>query len=140
MKKPRLTKKFLEGIEKYYNVSAVCASLGISRNTIYRWRKEDENFAKEMDTMLNHGRDAISDLAESKMVEAIKDRKSWAIRLWLESNHKNYIKPRSKDFISTIFSDDKKVSKVEIQIYGPREGVKPELNKNSETENPTKVA
>lgn len=105
MKKHRKAKKFLEELCRLPNVSVVCEKLGIARNTVYRWRNDDPDFRKEMDKAFQLGEETINDLAHSKVVLNIQRDQPWAIRYWLDNHHKNYIKPRPKDFLSSILGD-----------------------------------
>jgi hypothetical protein len=97
MKKRRKARLLLELLQKQSNISLACEKLDISRNTVYRWRKEDPKFASEMDEAMEQGRDSISDFAESQLVGHIRDGKPWAIKYWLDNNKRNYVRPRLKD-------------------------------------------
>lgn len=98
MKKHRKESLFLEQIETIPNISLACEKVGISRNTVYRWRKEDKAFRERLDAALDRGVDSVNDLAESKLIAQINSGNMQAIRYWLDNNKKNYIKPRSKNF------------------------------------------
>lgn len=112
MKKDFDAEKFLELLSKTPIVSAVCESLGISRQTIYRWCKEDAGFKREFDMCLSRGRDNINDLAESKLIEKVNEGEPWAIRFWLMNNKTNYSFYKSKDFREIIASELIKLKKV----------------------------
>lgn len=96
MKKHYKEDKFLEQLERVPNVSLACEKVGISRNTVYRWRSEDPAFAARMDTALVAGTESVNDLAESKLISHINNGNLRAIQYWLDNNKKNYIKPRPK--------------------------------------------
>ncbi len=96
MKKHYKENKFLEQLERVPNVSLACEKVGLSRNTIYRWRGEDPAFAARMDTALIAGTESVNDLAESKLISHINNGSMRAIQYWLDNNKKNYIKPRPK--------------------------------------------
>lgn len=96
MKKHYKEDKFLEQLERVPNVSLACEKIGLSRNTIYRWRSEDPTFAARMDTALVAGTESVNDLAESKLISHINNGNLRAIQYWLDNNKKNYIKPRPK--------------------------------------------
>jgi hypothetical protein len=87
-------KKFLEELCDIPIVSVVCKRVNISKATIYRWKKEDKEFAKHMEETLSVGRHTVNDLAESKLINLIKKESIQAIRFWLEGNDKRYYKPR----------------------------------------------
>lgn len=104
-KKDEQSEPFLELLSKTPIVSAVCESLDISRQTVYRWCKEDPSFKKEFDSHLSKGRDNINDLAESKLIEKINEGEPWAIRFWLMNNKTNYSFHKSEDFREIIRSE-----------------------------------
>ncbi len=116
MKKHRKAKKFLDELKLVPIVSSVCEKLDISRNSIYNWRKDDPEFCRAMDEALEVGSESVSDLAESKLIQHIKNGAPWAIRFHLENNKKNYIKPRiqivnrpySNEIVFRNFSEKKK--------------------------------
>jgi len=97
MKKHYKENKFLEQLERVPNVSLACEKVGLSRNTIYRWRGEDPAFAARMDTALVAGTESVNDLAESKLISHINSGNLRAIQYWLDNNKKAYIKPRDKN-------------------------------------------
>ena len=91
---PELKQKFLDELRERPIVSVVAKRLGISKATIYRWRKEDDVFAKELRSALSEGRGSITDLAEGKLIGAIQKSERWAIQMWLEAHAKRFYKPR----------------------------------------------
>lgn len=100
-------KQFLDQIHEVPIVSSVCKQLGISRQTYYRWRKEDEEFRDSADRYLGIGRESINDLAESTLINAIKDGDLGSAKFWLQNNKRNYLKPRPRNFVLDV-SDVKK--------------------------------
>ena len=87
--------QFLKELERTALIAAACRAVGISRATIYRWRKEDPGFVEKMDDALELGRGDWSDLAESKLISAVKRNEGWAIRYVLQYNNPRYYTPRS---------------------------------------------
>lgn len=71
-------------------VQIACKKAGISRATFYRWKKDDEIFSKEADTALEEGSALINDMAESQLLNAIRDQNMTAIIFWLKHHHKTY--------------------------------------------------
>ena len=62
--------KFLENFEQSLcNVSACCKRVGISRNTFYTWRKEDEEFRLTCEEI----EESLLDFAESMLMKKIRD-------------------------------------------------------------------
>lgn len=94
MKKPRLAKKFLEELRKTPIVSVVCERLGISRQTVYRWKTEDPDFAREFELALEAGRETVTDLAESKLISNINRGDPRSIEYWLRNNSLRYHYPK----------------------------------------------
>lgn len=112
---------FLERIKEVPNVSEACQFLGISRNTIYRWRREDAEFDKELEEALEIGVASMNDLAEHKLIsymngvmsvdkngnEYLDHRLSLrALMYWLDNHKPDYIRPRAKDFWQRFFPND----------------------------------
>ena len=98
MKKHKKEDQFLDQIRKVPNISVACEKFDLSRNTIYRWCKEDSSFKKRLDDALLNGVESINDLAESKLTSLINQGNMRAIMYWLDNNKKTYIRPRAKDF------------------------------------------
>jgi len=92
MKKLRVKNTFLEYLKKRPNVQIACEKSDLSRNTVYRWRKEDLEFAKLMDEALNEGDQFECDMVENQLLTLIKEKKWQPTRFWLERRH-----PKFKD-------------------------------------------
>lgn len=92
MKKHKYAKQFLDELRKVPIVQVACEKTGISRNTIYRWRKEDSAFSSDMDTALREGEDLVNDMSESQLLTLIKEKHFSALSFWLR--HRN---PRFRD-------------------------------------------
>jgi hypothetical protein len=91
MKKNDKTKTlFLEQLKKTPIVQIACEKLGIGRATLYRWKEEDADFAKQVDAAIFDGRLMVNDLAESQLIGAVKDRDMRAIMYWLKHHHTDY--------------------------------------------------
>lgn len=71
-------------------VQIACKKAGIGRATFYRWKKDDAEFAKEADLALEEGSALINDMAESQLLNAIRDQNMTAIIFWLKHHHKAY--------------------------------------------------
>lgn len=83
-------KKLLAQLTKTPIVEAACKQVGLPRSTYYRWRKEDESFAESCDETIELSVGRINDLAESQLINAIKDRNMSAITFWLKHHHSSY--------------------------------------------------
>lgn len=76
--------KFLQALRHTPIIQLASQQAGFpSRATYYRWRKEDLEFAKDCDGAIAEGVDLINDLAETKLISAIKEQNFNAISFWL---------------------------------------------------------
>ena len=83
--------RLVEAFRKTPIVQLACQSAGVqSRSSYYRWRKEDPEFAKACDDAIGEGVELVSDLAESKLIQAIKEQNYSAISFWLRHRHPAY--------------------------------------------------
>lgn len=89
-KSKQLKNQLLEQLKRTPIVEAACHKAGISRQTFYRWKAEDAEFAKEIDEAVTDGQMLVNDLAESQLISALKDRNFQAITYWLKHHHPNY--------------------------------------------------
>ncbi len=71
-------------------IEAACKRASISRDTYYRWRRDDKVFRKESEDALNQGIEFVSDMSESQLITLIKEKKMPAIAMWLKNNHPRY--------------------------------------------------
>lgn len=83
MKKDRTKSLFVEQLGKIPIVQVTCEKVGVSRNTVYRWRKEDQEFSKAMDEALVEGEAIINDMGESQLLTLMKEKNWNAISFWL---------------------------------------------------------
>jgi len=87
MKKNKSQEQFFEELKKVPIIQVACEKTGLSRNSVYRWRKEDKDFLEKMDQAISDGVDFVNDMSESQLLTLIKE-KSWpAISFWLK--HRN---------------------------------------------------
>ena len=94
MKKNRQKSEFLEQLKKVPIVLVAAEKAGLSRNTIYRWKKESEVFSKAMEEALKEGEELVNDMSESQLLSMIKDKEWSAVSFWLR--HRN---PKFKEKI-----------------------------------------
>jgi predicted DNA binding protein len=87
-----LIDKFLEELRKVPIVQVACEKTGISRNSIYRWKRKDEKFSQKMEQALIDGEAFVNDMSESQLLSMIKEGEWPAISFWLR--HRN---PKFKD-------------------------------------------
>ena len=80
----------IEQLRRTPIVQVACEKTGISRASYYRWRKDDQDFAKACDEAMSEGSELVNDLAESKLIQAIKEQNYSAISFWLRHRHPAY--------------------------------------------------
>ncbi len=110
MKNREDKEKFLQELTEVPLISVVCRRVGIAKATIYRWKEKDKRFAKKLEKASRQGRYSINDLAEGHVISMIKKGDFRASKFWLESNHKDYVKPRPKNFLEPIYKGIEKVT------------------------------
>lgn len=87
MKKNKKKDEFLDQLRKIPIILVACEKSALSRQSIYRWRSEDEVFAEEMDKAMKEGEDFINDMSESQLLTMIKEKNWSAVSFWLR--HRN---------------------------------------------------
>jgi hypothetical protein len=92
MKKDRVQKIFLDNLRKVPIIQLACEKSDVSRNSVYRWKKDDPEFSKELEKAIGDGEALINDLSESQLLTLIKEKNWHAISFWLR--HRN---PKFKD-------------------------------------------
>lgn len=100
MKKNKFQDQFLDELRKVPIIQVACEKTGLSRNSVYRWRKEDKEFLKNMDTALIEGVALVNDMSESQLLTLIKEKNYPAISFWLRhrnDNYKNKLEITTKD-------------------------------------------
>jgi hypothetical protein len=97
MKKNRFKKQFLDELKKTPVVSAVCSRINLSRQTVYRWTEEDEEFKEEFNKCLLKGRENVSDIMESQLINMGQQGEYRAVIYWLEKHHPDYFSEKKKN-------------------------------------------
>lgn len=110
MKKDRMAELFLEQLRKIPIIQVACEKVDVSRNTVYRWRKEGPEFAKAMDEALADGEAVVNDMSESQLLSKIKNGEWPPIAFWLRKRH-----PKFKDRLE-----------ITGALQGPQEELTPE--------------
>lgn len=90
MKKNKLQDQFFEELTKVPIVQVACEKTGVSRNSVYKWRKSDPVFLKKMDQALKDGVALVNDMSESQLLTLIKEKNYPAISFWLRHRNDNY--------------------------------------------------
>lgn len=89
-KKNKVKDSFLAELRKIPIVQVACERSGVSRNSVYRWRKENTKFSDEMDMALAEGEDLVNDMSESQLLTLIKEKNWSAINFWLRHRNPKY--------------------------------------------------
>lgn len=89
-KNGQLKNQILDQLKRTPIVEAACQKAGISRQTFYRWKFEDPEFAKEVEKAIDDGRMLVNDLSESQVLSLIRDKNWPAISFWLKHHHPSY--------------------------------------------------
>jgi hypothetical protein len=90
MKKNKFQDQFLGELRKVPIIQVACEKTGLSRNSVYRWKREDKAFAKKMDEALTEGVALVNDMSESQLLTLIKEKNYSAISFWLRHRNDNY--------------------------------------------------
>lgn len=119
MKKNKLQNQFFEELAKVPIVQVACEKTPISRNSVYRWRKEDPIFAKMMDKALADGVALVNDMSESQLLTMIKEKNWHAISFWLRhrnNNYKNKIEITTKEDSEALTPSQAKVVRQALKL------------------------
>ncbi len=135
MKKNKKRDEFLVQLRKIPIVLVACEKSGLSRNSVYRWRKEDEVFAQEMDDALKEGEELVNDMSESQLLTMIKEKNWSAVSFWLRHRNPKF---KEKLEITTKTNNDVLTPEQEELVRGALSlatGTKPEVIKINENKN-----
>ena len=119
MKKDKYQDQFLEELKKVPIVQVACEKTGLSRNSVYRWRKEDKKFATKMDDALAEGVAFVNDMSESQLMTLIKEKNYSAISFWLRhrnNNYKNKLEITTKDDPEELTPSQAKIVKQALKL------------------------
>ncbi len=87
MRKNKVKDIFLDNLKKIPIIQLACEKSNVSRNSVYRWKNDDLEFAKQMEEAILEGEALINDLTESQLLTLIKEKSWQAISFWLR--HRN---------------------------------------------------
>ena len=90
MKKFKYSKQFLEELKKVPIVQVACEKTGVSRNSVYRWKRDDKEFETAFDKALADGVAFVNDMSENQLLQLIKEKNFSAVRFWLSKRHPAY--------------------------------------------------
>jgi len=83
-------KAIVEQLRKTPIIQIACEKIGLSRASFYRWKKDDQKFADNVEQAIEEGSHLINDMAESQLISAIKSNNLSAIIFWLRNHHRSY--------------------------------------------------
>ena len=90
MKNSKIKEQFFKELTKIPIIQVACEKTGISRNSVYRWRKDDQSFCQKMDQAIQEGVSFVNDMSESQLLTLIKEKNYPAISFWLRHRHDGY--------------------------------------------------
>ena len=64
-----IKKELLAAYAEYSTVTSACREVGVSRQTWYDWKKQDEKFAEEV----GHAEEAVADSLEAEAIRRARD-------------------------------------------------------------------
>ena len=88
--KEKKKKLLVELLSKTPIVETACQKVGITRMMFYRWKEDDSDFTEAIEDALSVSRERTNDLAESQIINKIKDDHFGACTFWLRNNCKRY--------------------------------------------------
>jgi len=91
----RQQEKLLEALAESGNVSFACKRAGVSRDTFYRWRKDDDEFEDKTTLAIGSGKEFVNDLAHSQLIRNIQNGDMGAIKFQLGNCHDDYLPKKS---------------------------------------------
>lgn len=95
--KMRQTKEktiLLEQLKKYPIQLLACEKAGIGKATFYRWKNEDQEFAKAVEEAMAEGDEFFNDMSEHQLLSLVKEKFWPAIHYRLEKRHPKYNKTK----------------------------------------------
>ena len=133
-------KAVLEQLKKLPIVQAACQKAGVGRASFYRWKIEDEEFAKHADEAIAEGVEMINDLSENQLIMAIRDNNLSAVRFWLINRHKAYtnkleVTERTKSNNQELTAEQKKVVEEALRLASAGNKENDPTSDNGESEN-----
>lgn len=88
--KTNLKKQFLEELKRVPVIQVACEKTGISRQTYYRWLKNNKEFEKQSEESLKEGVKFVNDMSETQLLNLIKGGEFKAVAFWLKHRNDNY--------------------------------------------------
>ncbi len=83
-------KKLVSELKRSPIIQIACKKVGVGRSTYYKWRFQDNIFAKACDQAMEFGGALINDIVESKLISLAQNSNLEAMKFWLRHNHNKY--------------------------------------------------
>jgi transposase len=80
----------IKEIENELTIKSVCKKLGLSRQTVYRWLKEDKKFGKDLHNARQQAIADMNDECENRVLNKIRNDDAQMIKFWLRYHHEDY--------------------------------------------------
>lgn len=94
MKKTKaLVNRLIEEVEKHGIIQSACDKYGITRQSFYRWMKEDQEFLERVNEALSLGEGVVNDVSMSNLLSAIRAKDMKATMYWLSHRHAGFRRP-----------------------------------------------
>lgn len=133
MKKDQNKNLLIEQLKKMPIISVACEKVGVSRASVYRWRKDDLEFFQQTEEAIHEGIAYLNDLGENQLVSLMGEKRFQAVSFWLRHNHERYgAKPRmdqSAAAMQNLDPNDPKLKKIQELTHKFENDLRDELIK-----------
>jgi len=114
-----------------------CKKADISRSHLYRWMKEDQEFAAKIEAAKQEGTDVVNDFSVSKLLNGINNDNIAAVFFWLRHRHPDFaskLEVTSKQEVAyTLTEEQKSVIQEALKLSGLTESERSELEQELHT-------
>lgn len=138
MKKNKVKDNFLAELRKIPIVQVACERVGVSRNSVYRWKNTDEAFSEEMEKAIAEGEALVNDLTENQLLTLIKEKEWSAISFWLRHRNPKFrdrVEITTKTENSKLTPEQESIVRQALQLAS---AVPAEISKTNENQNESK--
>lgn len=120
LNKLKVRKDLIQELEKNYLLQPACSKIGLTRSTVYRWMKDDQEFDQAVKMAQSVGIKYMSDYTESKLFKNIENQEQRAIEFWLRNNNERYkMRDRAADRTINNLNQQLKESQAALANVGP---------------------
>ncbi len=109
--KQRVLDILCEELKQRPVIQYACKKAEISRSHLYRWMKDDQEFAAKIDAAQREGNDVVNDFSVSKVITAINNDNLAAAFFWLRHRHPDFaskLEVTSKQEVAYTLTDEQK--------------------------------